>query len=47
MNEEEQLLMVAWGTFLRDRKYNTLEEIKRMSYEEMEERVQKLVATAN
>jgi hypothetical protein len=47
MSPEEQALMVAWGTFLLDNKRNTLKEIKKMSFEEMEERVQKLVAVAN
>jgi hypothetical protein len=44
---EEQALMVAWGTFLLDNKRNTLAEIKKMTFDEMEERVQKLVAIAN
>jgi hypothetical protein len=47
MNPEQQALMVAWGTFLIDHKYNTLNEVKKMTFEEMEERVQKLVAVAN
>jgi hypothetical protein len=47
MDEEQQALMVAWGTFLIDHKYNTLAEVKKMSFEEMEERVQRLVSTAN